>query len=230
MVLTFTDVTQLRQAEQQAQAAKTYAENIVATIREPLLVLDDDLRVQSANEAFFTIFQVTASETEGQLFFDLGSGSWDKPELRRLLTEVLPERKTMENVQVEQDFPQIGHKTMCLNARRIDHVQLILLAMEDITERKQRGDELKRLNEDLRHFSYAASHDLQEPLRMVTSYTQLLARKYKDKLDPQANEFISYAVQGAERMETLLRDLREYWSVNNQKINSPVRFIERGTG
>ncbi len=65
-------------------------------------MLDDDLRVQSANEVFFTMFQVTASETEGQLFFDLGSGTWDKLELRRLLTEVLPERKTMENFQVEQ--------------------------------------------------------------------------------------------------------------------------------
>lgn len=221
-VLTFTDVTRLKQAENQAQDAKTYAENIVATIREPLLVLDDDLRVQSANEAFFAMFQVTASETKGQLFFDLSSGRWDMPELRRLLTQVLPERKTMENLEVEYEFPNIGRKTMCLNARRIDHVQLILLAMEDITERKQRGDLLKRLNEDLRHFSYAASHDLQEPLRMVMSYTQLLARQYKGKLDPQADRFINYAVQGAERMETLLRDLREYWSVNDQKIDSPV--------
>jgi two-component system CheB/CheR fusion protein len=221
VVLTFTDVTQLKRVEQQAQDAKLYAENIVATVREPLLVLDDSLRVQSANEAFFTMFQVGASDTVGQLFFDLSSGKWDQPALRHLLTRVLPERKTMEDFEVAQTFPNIGYRSICLNARRIDHVDLILLAMEDITDRKQRGDLLKRLNEDLRHFSYAASHDLQEPLRMVMSYTQLLARQYKGKLDPQADQFIAFAVEGAERMESLLRDLREYWSVNDQQTADP---------
>jgi two-component system CheB/CheR fusion protein len=223
VVLTFTDVTRLRQAEQQAQEAKIYSENIVATVREPLLVLDHNLRVQSANEAFFAMFQVSPSDTVGQLFFDLSSGNWDQPALRHLLTQVLPERKTMENFEVDQTFPNIGYRAICLNARRIDHVELILLAMEDITERKERGDLLKRLNEDLRHFSYAASHDLQEPLRMVTSYTQLLARQYKGKLDPQADQFIAFAVEGAQRMESLLRDLREYWSANDQKIDELVR-------
>ncbi len=79
------------------------------------------------------------------------------------------------------------------------------------------NDALTRANTDLRHFSYAASHDLQEPLRMVTSYTQLLARDYQSKLDPQAAQYIDYAVEGARRMENLLNDLREYWSVDEQK-------------
>ena len=87
-----------------------------------------------------------------------------------------------------------------------------------IIERRQAEETLRRVNEDLKHFAYAASHDLQEPLRMVMAYTQLLARENKGRLDPQSEQFVAYAVQGAQRMEALLRDLREYWSVNEQKI------------
>src|SRR5580704_14930408 len=87
-----------------------------------------------------------------------------------------------------------------------------------IIERRQAEEELRRVNVDLTHFAYAASHDLQEPLRMVMSYTQLLARENKGRLDPQSQQFVAYAVEGAQRMEALLRDLREYWSVNEQKI------------
>ena len=84
---------------------------------------------------------------------------------------------------------------------------------------KRRSENLvSKLHLDLKHFSYAASHDLQEPLRMVTCYTQLLAREYKGKLDPKADQFIAYAVEGASRLETLLRNLREYWLVNEPMV------------
>lgn len=92
----------------------------------------------------------------------------------------------------------------------------------DLIERSQAEKALQNLNTDLKHFSYAASHDLQEPLRMVTIYTQLLSRQYKGRLDPQADQFIAHAVDGAQRMEILLRDLREYWSVNEQKIEKLI--------
>jgi PAS domain S-box-containing protein len=87
-----------------------------------------------------------------------------------------------------------------------------------IIERRQAEEALRRMNVDLTHFAYAASHDLQEPLRMVMSYTQLLARENKGRLDPQSEQFVAYAVEGAQRMEALLKNLREYWSVNEQKI------------
>ncbi|MDQ2843945.1 MAG: GAF domain-containing protein [Acidobacteriota bacterium] len=90
----------------------------------------------------------------------------------------------------------------------------------DLLERSQAEKALQNLNTDLRHFSFAASHDLQEPLRVVMNYTQLLARQYKGRLDPQADQFIAYAVDAAQRMEALLRDMREYWSVNEQKIEN----------
>lgn len=470
VVLTFVDVTQLKQAEQLAQS-------IVDTVREPLLVLDGKLRVKAASKAFYQTFKVSAEETLVHGLYNLGDGQWDIPELRKLLSQVLPQNISVENYKVKREFPKIGRQTMLLNARRIEPQDgkepLILLAIEDVTERTRleesqgqlsaivassedailssdldgtirswnrgaellfgyraediigkpvatlaapqhadelsnilarlrrgervehyvterrakdgrtipvslsvssildssgavigaskvvrditsqkrseealrrseeryrtlfeaapvavfvcdrsaviqdynrraedywgrspkRGDPteiycgsltlylpdgsrlapsespvvevlrtgipaynveviierpdgsrvpvivnfvplkndlgeitgsitsfvditelkqmqaaLQRLNVDLRHFAYAASHDLQEPLRMVMSYTQLLAKRYKGKLDQQADQFIAYAVQGAVRMETLLRDLREYWSVNEQRL------------
>jgi PAS domain S-box-containing protein len=86
----------------------------------------------------------------------------------------------------------------------------------DITEQKRAERQLVRMNEDLRHFAYAASHDLQEPLRMVVSYTQFLARNYEDKLDEEAKEFIGYSVEGALRMQALLTGLRQYWQASER--------------
>jgi len=101
-------------------------------------------------------------------------------------------------------------------------MELILLVMEDITERQRAENSLREANQDLQHFAYAASHDLQEPLRMVTSYTQLLARQNKGKLDPLADQAIAYAVEGAHQMEMLLKGLRDYWAVNDGKPEENV--------
>ncbi len=219
VVVTFVDITLLTRAEKVLEEARVYAENIVATVREPLLVLDDKLRVKSANKAFYEKFHVSVNETEGHVLYDLGNGQWDIPELRRLLGELLPRDQTVEQFQIEHEFAHIGPRTMVLNASRIDHVQLILLAIEDITERKRSEDSLQRLNLDLKNFTYAASHDLQEPLRMVVSYTQLLAREYQGKLGPDADQFMAYAVEGGQRMERLLRALRDYWLVTERQLD-----------
>jgi two-component system CheB/CheR fusion protein len=224
VVITFLNVTALREAEQQALAAQLYAENIVETVRQPLLVLDASLHVKSANKSFYDTFQVFETDTLGKVFFELGERQWDSLALRRLLTEVLRGKKSVKDFQVEHDFPGLGKRVMLLTARQIDgqkqHMPLILLSIEDITESR---DELLRLNGDLKHIAYATSHDLQEPLRMVVSYTQLLAREYKGKLDSQADQFIAYAVAGAQRMESLLKNLREYWSVSEHWNDIPDR-------
>ena len=113
------------------------ATDIVDTIPSALLVLDMDLRVQSANRAFLGTFEVTAEETIGQPVHDLGSGQWDIPALRRLLTEVVPQDSVVEGFEVEHDFPGIGRKVMRLNARKVyrigNHVPFLLLAIEDVT-------------------------------------------------------------------------------------------------
>ena len=87
-----------------AEQAKIYAENIVATVREPLLVLDDKFRVSSANDAFYEKFQVRADETEGQLLYELSNAAWDIPELRRLLSELLPRDQRVDDFEMEHDF------------------------------------------------------------------------------------------------------------------------------
>jgi two-component system CheB/CheR fusion protein len=141
VVLTFADVTALKQSHQQAEDARNYAENIIRTVREPLLVLDIELRVQAANQAFYDVFQVAENETKGELLYALGNGQWDILELRRRLGEVFPQKNAMTDFKVEHTFPQIGQKTMLLNAREVQQeagsVPLILLAIEDITERKR---------------------------------------------------------------------------------------------
>ena len=118
-----------------------YFKDIVATIREPLLVLDADLRVLAANRSFYKFFKVKAGETIGQLIYDLGNRQWDIPGLRLLLETILPQKAVFNDYNVEHDFPVIGRRILLLNARRIPappkEAQWILLAFEDVTERME---------------------------------------------------------------------------------------------
>jgi PAS domain-containing protein len=135
----------LRTAEV-TQAACVYAESIVDTVREPLVVLDNDLRVVSANRAFYTTFHVTPTAIKQRFIYELGNGQWDIPALHELLESILPEHTAFEDFNVEHTFEHIGPRTMLLNARQlvepVEAATRILLAMEDITERKRMEDEL----------------------------------------------------------------------------------------
>jgi PAS domain S-box-containing protein len=123
------------------QHALAYAENIIATLQEPFLVLDKRLRVRTANAAFYRDFHASKGETEGRFVYELGNGQWDIPRLRRLLSQVLSDSRPVEGFEVEHDFPTLGPRTMLLNARRFapdgDDANLILLAIEDNTDRKR---------------------------------------------------------------------------------------------
>ena len=131
----------LKGSLQQIQAAREYAEAIIATVREPLVVLDGDLRVQTANAAFYRMFQVTPAETEHRLLYDLGNRQWNIPELRHLLERLLPKNAKLENYRVEHKFQHVGLSTMVLNACRLaggpSRPALILLAIEDVTVREE---------------------------------------------------------------------------------------------
>ena len=141
VVLVFRDVSERRRQERQVQDALTYADNIIATLREPFVVLDEALRVQTANRAFYRTFRAAKEETEGRFIYDLGNGQWNIPHLRTLLEGVLSNSHPIDDCDVEHDFPVIGRKIMLLNARRFESVDsrpnLILLAIEDITEQRQ---------------------------------------------------------------------------------------------
>lgn len=136
VVITFIDIT-----ESKWSARAEFAENIVETVREPLIVLDDELRVVMANRAFYALFRVKPNATERQAIGDLGKHEWDIPVLKGLLNKVSKSGKVFQDFRVEADFPGIGPRTMLLNARKIKAASdgtkpLILLAMEDITEHK----------------------------------------------------------------------------------------------
>jgi len=137
VVLTFADITELKKAEEQIQKAREYAENIVDTVRGPLLILDPDLKVVSASRSFYKTFNASPDETKGRYLYSLGNHQWDIPGLRELLKAILPGNKSFDNYEIEHEFPGIGRRKMLLNARRItrekDETELILLAMEDVT-------------------------------------------------------------------------------------------------
>ncbi len=118
-----------------------FAENIINTVHEPLIVLDQDLKVATASRSFYEFFKVKPEETVGQLIYDLGNHQWDIPKLRELLESILPEKTTFDNYEVEHDFSTIGFRVMLLNARQIDRAfgkeKIILLTIKDVTERRR---------------------------------------------------------------------------------------------
>ncbi len=155
ILLAIEDITQRKEIEtglertrnelavikQAADAAHAFAESVINTVREPLISLDQDLRVVTVSRSFYEFFQVQPEETVGQLIYDLGNKQWDIPKLRELLEDILPEQTSFDNYEVEHDFATIGRRTMLLNARQIEQdgakERIILLAIEDITQRKE---------------------------------------------------------------------------------------------
>ncbi len=125
----------------QLELALAYAENIIATLREPFVVLDKSLRVRTANMAFYRGFHASKEQTEGRFVHELGNGQWDIPRLRTLLTEVLSNSHPIEDFEVDHAFPDLGRRNMLLNARRFPpdskDPDLVLLAIEDVTDRRR---------------------------------------------------------------------------------------------
>lgn len=212
---------------------------IVQTVRNPLLVLDETLRVLVANPAYYRTFRVTAEATEGRALYSLGSGQWDIPRLRGLLEDILPAREQLEDFEVHHAFPEIGPRTMLLNARRLEdpagtRPPLILLAIEDVTERKQAEAavrrytaELERSNAALAEFASVASHDLQEPLRKVRTFGDRLARALGEHLNETARDSLTRMQDATARMQGLINDLLAYSRLSTGEIRfAPVDLDE----
>lgn len=137
-----------------AHESRDFAQFIVATGREPLLVLDERLHITYANPAFYTTFGVSPESIQGQFLFDLGIGQWDAPALRILLEQILTKNTVITDFPVIHTFPEIGTRNMIVNARKIwqpgDHTELILLALEDVTERERLRHAIRRHEQEFR--------------------------------------------------------------------------------
>jgi nitrogen-specific signal transduction histidine kinase len=163
------------------QDAFALAHAIVDTVREPLVVLDDELRVVAASRSFYLTFRVDRNETQGKHLFELGDGAWDIPKLRLLLGKIIPERGEMEDYEVDHDFPDIGRRTMLLNARKVfyelgSHANIILLGIEDVTGKRaleREKDELLRQKDVLLD---EIQHRVANSLQIIASIILLKAK------------------------------------------------------
>ncbi|HEY0015417.1 MAG TPA: response regulator [Longimicrobium sp.] len=184
LVLAMEDVTERRRAEAEVKAIETYAQDIVDTVRKPLLILDPDLRVRSGNRAFYQTFQVSAEETENRLIYRLGNGQWDIPALRTLLEDIIPAESVFNDFALEHDFPSIGRRVMLLNARKLQaghHGELLVLGLEDVTERRRAEEEVAKAREAAENanrtkslFLANMSHELRTPLNAILGYSEML--------------------------------------------------------
>ena len=183
------------EAAQTAQAQRTQAlseaqelpEKVIETIRDPLLILHPDLRVQTANPAFYQLFQVHPADTLGRRIYDLGNGQWAILELRTLLEDILPHRTLFNDFEVSHTFPQLGPRTMLLNALRVDHLQLILLAIEDITSRKYAETLLRAHAAWLRTQAADQTTALEEALAHLRH--EMAARQHVERETQRAQHF-----------------------------------------
>src|SRR5450432_3704691 len=175
---------QTQKAERALAKALAYADDIIATLREPFLVLDQDLRVKTANRSFYESFHVSKEETENHLVYELGNGQWDIPDLRTLLEDIVPQSSAFNDFELEHTFPAIGRRVMLLNARKLqagNHGELLVLAMEDVTERRRAEEEVAKAKEAAEASSKTKSlflanmsHELRTPLNAILGYSEML--------------------------------------------------------
>ncbi|MBX9256886.1 PAS domain-containing protein [Desmonostoc muscorum CCALA 125] len=240
-VLVLVDINNLKRSAVEIQASRDYAEAIVQTVRESLVVINTDLRVVTANLSFYEIFQVLPTETEQRLIFEIGNGQWNIPQLRSLLEEILTNNTQIQDFEVEYNFEQIGHKIMRLNARKmpqIDDTELILLAIEDITQIKEWETERAHLlaqeqsartaaetaNRAKDDFLSVLSHELRNPLHILLGWAQLLRTHDLDEATiNQGLEAIQHSVQAQAQ---LIEDLLDISRITSGKLRLNLQLIE----
>jgi signal transduction histidine kinase len=212
-------VTRLKQSEEAMRRARDYTDNIIQTVPISLLVLDAKLTVICANQAFYRTFEVARENTEHRLIYELGTGQWNIPKLREVLDDVANRDSHIDNFEVEHEFPVIGRKIMSVNARKLsgdqgDDGNSILLAIEDITGRRQAESERQWLEGELRQaqkmeslgtLAAGIAHDFNNILNIVQGYAFVLRdSKISDEL---VAESVSAILDSTTRGATIVQQL-----------------------
>ncbi|MEH1963787.1 MAG: chemotaxis protein CheB [Nostoc sp.] len=241
VVLVLIDIDVLKRSAATLEQARNYAEAIVETVQVPLIVLDSDLRVNKANRSFYETFQVSPSETAQSLIFELGNGQWNLPGLRSLLEDILANNTSINNWEVEHSFERIGEKTMLLNGWKIiqqGEAQMILLAIEDISDRKQFELERSKLlaqeqsarqeaesaNQAKNEFLSNLSHELRNPLNTILGWAQLFRTRNLDSSAViRAWEVVE---QSAKVQAKLIDDMLDISRITSGKLHLNTRLID----
>jgi two-component system CheB/CheR fusion protein len=229
-------------------AAREYAESIINTVREPLISLDQDLRVVTASRSFYEVFKVKPEETVGQLIYDLGNKQWNIPKLRELLETILPQKATFDNYEVEHDFSTIGRRIMLLNARQIKRVlgkeRIILLAIEDITERREIENGLKTAHEELKglaaelkrtaqvksEFLANMSHELRTPLNSINGFSEVLSDETFGPLNEKQKRYVNNVLTSGKHLLALINQILDMAKLEAGKMtlalsNLPMKSL-----
>ena len=216
-------ISELNATNEEVTITRDYADAIIRTVRGPLLVLNQDLRIISANEAFYNAFKVAPNDTENRMLYDLGNNQWNIPKLRILLEEILPEKNTIEDFVVEHDFKDIGQKTMLLNARTLrqgpNKTSLILLAIEDITERKQ-------LEQQKDEFISIASHELKTPITSIKAYAQILGQRFRKNDDLKSAGLVEKMDLQLDKLTSLIGDLLDVTKIEAGRIQFHESYFD----
>ncbi|WP_193199972.1 chemotaxis protein CheB [Nostoc sp. MG11] len=241
VVMVLMDIDALKRSTKQLQEALDYAQAVVETVPEPLVVLNSDLRVIKSNQAFYQMFQVTPAQTEQQSIFELGNGQWNIPELRSLLEEILAENTQIQDFEVQQVFDKIGQKTILLSGDKIlqeGNQQMILLVLHDITQQKQFEVERAQLlaqeqsarleaeasNRTKDEFLSILSHELRNPLHAILGWSQLLQEQ---KLDAaKMNRAIDMIQRSARAQTQMIEDLLDISRITTGKLRLNICPID----
>jgi two-component system cell cycle sensor histidine kinase PleC len=227
---------ELEVIKKSADEASEFAESVINTVREPLISLDQDLRVVTVSRSFYEVFKVNPEETVGQLIYDLGNKQWNIPKLRELLETILPQKAAFDNYEVEHDFATIGRRIMLLNARQIQRAsgkeRIILLAIEDITERREIENGLKKAHEELKElaaelkrtaqvkseFLANMSHELRTPLNSINGFSEVLYDETFGPLNEKQKKYVNNVLTSGKHLLLLINQILDMAKVEAGKM------------
>jgi signal transduction histidine kinase/CheY-like chemotaxis protein len=212
------------------------SQDLFDTVREPLLILDGALRVHSANRAFYDTFHVSAQDTESRLIYELGNGQWDITDLRTLLEDIVPASSVFNDFELEHDFPTIGRRVMLLNARKLrqgSHEELLVLAMEDITDRRRaEGDAAKAkeaaetANRAKSLFLANMSHELRTPLNAILGFSEMLQEEVAELNLPQFSADLAKISAAGKHLLGLINDILDLSKIEAGKTEVHLERFE----